>query len=274
MAQSSDDRDERRLPASERKLQQARESGQVPRSREAGHAAALLAALACVALYGPSFAERALSLVRGTLRFDRALTREPEQALAAARAAGAEALWATLPLLVVPLLASLAATVAIGGLVLTTKPLEPDLSRLDPVAGIGRLFSVRSAIDLGKLAGIALAVGSVGAWIAVDGLDRFVAYSGMPLPAALASAGGDFRAGVLAIAAVVVVAALGDAPLQIWRFRREMMMTPAEAKQEYRESEGDPLEVPTKMSFTSTVPALVPSLFQSSRPMPVCVAEK
>ncbi|HMS80745.1 MAG TPA: flagellar type III secretion system protein FlhB [Burkholderiaceae bacterium] len=241
MAQSSDDRDERRLPASERKLQQARESGQVPRSREAGHAAALLAALACVALYGPSFAERALSLVRGTLRFDRALTREPEQALAAARAAGAEALWAMLPLLVVPLLASLAATVAIGGLVLTTKPLEPDLSRLDPVAGIGRLFSVRSAIDLGKLAGIALAVGSVGAWIAVDGLDRFVAYSGMPLPAALASAGGDFRAGVLAIAAVVVVAALVDAPLQIWRFRREMMMTPAEAQQEHRESEGDPL---------------------------------
>ncbi len=241
MAESTDDRDERRLPASERKLQQARERGQVPRSREAGHAAALLAALACVALYGPSFAERALALVRGTLRFDRALTREPERALAAAAAAGGEALWAVLPLLAAPLAASLAATLAIGGLVFSSKPVTPDLSRVDPVAGLGRLFSIESLIDLGRLAVIALAVGAAGAWIAAGGLGQFAAYAGMPLPAALATAGRDLRFGVLAIAGVVVAAALADAPLQVWRFRRQMRMTPAEARQEHKESEGDPL---------------------------------
>ncbi len=213
----------------------------MPRSREAGHAAALLAALACVALYGPSFAERSLALVRGTLRFDRALTREPERALAAAASAAGDALVAVLPLLIAPLAASLAATLAIGGLVLSSKPVTPDLSKIDPVAGLGRLFSVDSLIDLGKLAVIASAVGAVGAWIAAGGLAQFAAYAGMPLPAALAAAGHDLRFGLFAVAGVVVAAALADGPLQIWRFNQRMMMTPAEAKQEYKEIEGDPI---------------------------------
>ena len=75
MSDSSEDRDERQLPASERKLQKAREDGQVPRSREAAHAAALMAACLTMALYGPVFAQRTLDLVRSALRFDREAAR-------------------------------------------------------------------------------------------------------------------------------------------------------------------------------------------------------
>jgi flagellar biosynthetic protein FlhB len=242
MAETSDDRDERRLPASERKLQQAREDGQVPRSREAAHAAALLAALATAALYGPAFAERSLAMVRGALRIDPAVAREPRRALAAAGATAAEALWAVLPLLAAPMLAAAAATIAIGGLVFTFKPVTPDPSRIDPFAGLGRLFSVDSLIELAKLALVAAAVGAVGAWFAADGIGRFTAYAGMPLPAALAAAGSDLRFGLLAVAGVVVVAAAVDGPVQVWRFRQRMMMTPQEARQEFREAEGDPLQ--------------------------------
>ncbi|MEI7446850.1 MAG: flagellar type III secretion system protein FlhB [Burkholderiales bacterium] len=240
MAESSEDRDERRLPASERKLQQARESGDVPRSREAAHAAALLAAIACVALYGPTFAERSLGLLRGALRFDRTLTREPERALAHAGTVAYEAMWAAMPLLVTPLVAGLAATLAIGGLVLTFKPVTPDLSRLDPITGLGRLFSRDSAIDLAKLVLIAAAIGGTGAWIAADGIGRFIAYSGLPLPGALAAAAHDLRGGLLTVAGVVVAAALLDGPLQIFRYRKKLMMTPTEAKNEAKESEGNP----------------------------------
>jgi flagellar biosynthetic protein FlhB len=240
MAETSDDRDERQLPASERKLREARESGQVPRSREAGHAAALLAALVTVAFYGPTFAERSLALVRGTLRFDRALTREPQRALEAAASAAGEALWAVLPLLVAPLAAATLATLAVGGMVFSFKPVTPDLSKIDPFAGFARLASIDSVITVLKLAGLALAIGGMGAWFLADGLGRFASYAGMSLPAALATAGGDLRAGLLAVAAVVVLAALVDAPVQMWRHHKQMMMTPAEAKREHRESEGDP----------------------------------
>jgi len=240
MAETSDDRDERRLPASERKLRQAREDGQVPRSREVSHAAALLASLVCLAFYGPQFAERTLALIRGSLRFDRVVTREPERALSFAGAAAVEALWATLPLVIVPIAAATLATLAVGGLVFTLKPVTPDLSRIDPMSGLGRMFSMNSAVDVGKLAVIALAVGGVGAWYAVGGLAQFAAYAGMPLTAALASAGADLRSGLIGISAVVIAVALADGPLQIFRHHQKMMMTPQEAKQEYKEAEGDP----------------------------------
>jgi flagellar biosynthetic protein FlhB len=240
MSETSDDRDERRLPPSARKLAQAREDGQIPRSREVSHAAALLATIACVAFWGPAFAERTLSMLRGVLRFDRAATREPARAMELAGSAALEGFWAVLPMLVAPVAAAALATLAVGGLVLTSKPLVPDLSRVDPFSGLSRLFSKDSLIDLGKLALIAAAVGAVGVWFASGGLQRFAAYAGMPLPAALAMAGNDLKNGLMWVSGVVVAAALLDGPLQIWRHRQQLMMTPAEAKQEYRESEGDP----------------------------------
>jgi flagellar biosynthetic protein FlhB len=240
MADTSEDRDQRQLPASERKLQKAREDGQVPRSREAAHAAALLAACLTLALYGPAFADRCLALVRGALRFDRALTRDPQLALNAASALAGEALMTVLPVLIAPVAAAMLATLAIGGLVFTFKPVTPDLTRLDPMKGLGRIFSKDALVDLGKLAIIALAVAATGAWIVAGGLHRFAAYAGMSLPGALAEAGNDLRSGLLAVFGVVLVAALLDAPLQIFRHRKQLMMTLEEMKQEFKESEGDP----------------------------------
>jgi flagellar biosynthetic protein FlhB len=240
MAESSEDRDQRQLPASERKLQKARDDGQVPRSREVAHAAALLAALATAAAYGPTLAERIMAMVRGTLRFDRALSREPQRALELASAAAGEALWAVLPLLAAPLAAAAFATLAIGGLVWSTKPITPDLTRLDPMKGLERIFSRKALVDLLKLAAIALAVGSVGGVFVSDGLSRFAALAGLPLPAALSAAAGDLRMGLALIAAVVVVAALADGPLQIWRHHDQLKMSLKEVRDEYKQTEGDP----------------------------------
>jgi flagellar biosynthetic protein FlhB len=145
-----------------------------------------------------------------------------------------------MPILVAPIAAAMLATLVVGGLVFTLKPITPDLSRIDPMAGLGRIFSMKSLIDFGKLALIALAVGLVGFWVISGGLHRFASYAGMPLPAALAAAGSDLKAGLLSVFGVVLVAALIDGPLQIFRHRKDLMMTPQEARQENRESEGDP----------------------------------
>ena len=236
----SDNRDERRLPASARKLAQARESGDVPRSRELSHAAALLAAIACVGLYGQRFGEQSLGLIRESLRFGPDVARDPGRALTHAASIAGEAFWIGLPLVVTPLAAALVATIAVGGLVFTSKPLMPDLSRLDPVAGLGRLFSINSVVDLGKLVLIAAAIGVTGAWIASNGMSRFASYSAMAVPEALGTAAADLKSGLIAIALVVILAAAVDAPLQIFRYRRKLMMTPEEAKQEYKEQEGNP----------------------------------
>lgn len=240
MADSSDDRDARQLPASERKLRQARERGQVPRSREAAHAAALIAMTATIALYGPVFAERCAALLRGVLRFDATVAGAPGRTLSLAASAALDAFVASLPLLVAPVLAAAAATLAVGGRVLSLEPLTPQWSRVDPLAGLGRLFSVNSVIEIAKLAALAVAVGVVGAWFVASAMERFVGHLGMALPAALAGAAFELRDGLLAVSAVVVIAALVDGPVQVWRWHVELRMTPQEVKQEQREVDGDP----------------------------------
>jgi len=241
MADSNDDRDSRQLPASERKLRQARERGQVPRSREAPHAAALLAMMLAVFLYGPTFAERTMAQVRGALRFDPVTARDPSRAADLAGATALDALLATVPLLAVPLLAACAATLAVGGRVLSFEPVTPDLKRISPIAGLGRLFSVDSVINILKLAGLATLVGLVGAWFVTGGITRFAGYMSMALPAALSGVATDLRGGLLAASAVVVLAALIDGPVQVWRHHVRQRMTHQEARKELRESEGDPL---------------------------------
>jgi flagellar biosynthetic protein FlhB len=240
MADSSEDRDARQLPASERKLRQARERGQVPRSREAAHAAALIALAATIALYGPIFAERCTALLRGTLRFDASVAAAPGRTLALAASAALDAFVATLPLLAAPLLAAAAATLAVGGRVLSLEPLAPQWSRVDPVAGLGRLFSVNSLIETATLAALASWVGGVGAWFVAGAMERFVGHLGMALPSALAGAASELRDGLIAVSAVVVIAALVDGPVQVWRWHVGLRMTPQEVKQEQREVDGDP----------------------------------
>jgi len=237
---ADDNRDERKLPASERRLRQAREQGRVPRSREAAHAGALLAMLAVAGLYGPTLADRTIGIVRGALRFDRGLSRDPARAVASLATAATDALWAVLPLLVAPVAAALLTTMAIGGVVWSVKPVQPDLSRIDPLAGLGRIFSIDGSIELVKLAAIAAGVGVIGGWFVASGFSQFAALAGLPLPAALVAAHGKLVGGLALAALVIVAAALVDAPVQIWRFRASMRMTPAEARQEARESDGDP----------------------------------
>jgi len=241
MADSDEDRDARQLPASERKLRQARERGQVPRSREAPHAAALLAMMLGLAFYGPAFAERSMALARGMLRFDPATAHDPLRAGELAGTTALQALLAVLPLLVLPLLAACAAILAVGGRVLSSHPVTPDVKRISPLAGIRRLFSVESVIDILKLAALASLVGLVGAWFVADGITRFAGYMSMSLTSALSGVAVDLRGGLLAACAVVVLAALVDAPVQVWRHQVRMRMSHQEARKEMRESDGDPL---------------------------------
>ena len=79
MSDTETSREDRQLPASERRLAQAREQGQVPRSRDLVHVAAACAALAGVAAAGPWMFGQGLALVTAGLRFDEAVAREPAQ---------------------------------------------------------------------------------------------------------------------------------------------------------------------------------------------------
>ena len=241
MAEDNDvSREDRTHPASERRLQQARENGNIPRSRDLGHALTLGAAFLGLSAAGPWMAETALSIVRGGLRFSRAAAFEPQRAIESAGTLGAQALSIVLPVGALLAAAGVVAAVALGGLVLTTKPLMPDVSRVSPMAGLGRIFSRDGAIDLVKLLALAAVLAVVSSWFVRERLPQFVTLAAMPLGAALGASGEALHSGLAWMVGLLVLAALIDAPLQWFRHRARLRMTLEELKREAKESDGDP----------------------------------
>lgn len=241
MAEDNDvSREDRTHPATERRLQQAREDGNVPRSRDLGHALTLGAAFAGCAAAGPWMADTMVAIVQGGLRISRATAFEPRRALESTAALATHAFAIVIPTGAMLAAAGVAASLALGGLVLTTKPLAPKISRISPSTGLARIFSRDGAIDLLKLLALAAAVITLSSWYVGNLLPHVVSYPAMALPAAMGASAGALRDGLAWLVLLLVAAATIDAPLQWVRHRGRLKMTLEEIKRESKESDGDP----------------------------------
>ena len=231
---------ERTEPASPRRLEQAREEGQVARSTEAATFAVVLAGAGALWFYGGRLAVELQALTRGTLGFERAAAFDPELMLELVHARSAEALAAFLPLGIALLVAALAAPLLIGGWVFSPKALQPDLDRLNPASGIGRMFSLTSLATLVRSVVKAALLTAAAAWAGWLLSDSVVELLRLAPPAALAQAARLVGLSAFAlIGAMFLVAAL-DVPYQLWSHHRKLRMTREEVRRELKESEGDP----------------------------------
>src|SRR5512140_1189657 len=142
MARMAEESDlERSYPATPRRLEQAREHGQVARSRELTAAAmALIAAIGFWAL-GPQFMRQCLVLVQHGMRFDHATATQDEHVGRALSAMSSDVMTAITPLLVFLLFAAVAGPLLLSGWNFSVKALVPDFSRLNPSRGLGNMFS-------------------------------------------------------------------------------------------------------------------------------------
>jgi len=136
--------------------------------------------------------------------------------------------------------ATLAAPLATGGIHFSGQALAFKGSRLDPLAGVGRMFSMRSAVELAK-ALLKVAVIAVAAAIVLrNGFPALVSLSTAPLKSAASSALDLTGLAALALAAALAGIGMIDLPYQIWDWHKRQRMTREELKQEYKESEGSP----------------------------------
>ncbi len=241
MADSEASREDRQLPASERRLQKAREDGRVARSRDLGHFAVLGAALIGAAAIGPSMARETISMVRSALSFERDAAMTVQRLPGVVAELGADAALATLPLVGGLAIVAIAATLIPGGLVLSTKPLDLDPSRLSPLNGIKRVFSVRGAFDLARLLVLSCALAAIGSWFVTTSLPEFAGLAARPLAQGLSGGAAVMGAGLAALVAVLAAVALVDVPFQWFRHRADLKMTHQEARREAKESDGDPM---------------------------------
>ena len=137
-------------------------------------------------------------------------------------------------------LAALAAPMALGGWLLTTKPLSPKFGRLNPISGLGKIFSVQGPIQLGMSILKTLVVGGMAGWAMWSRKAEVLGLVTKPLSLALADTMHLIVVCCgMAIGGLFLVAAL-DVPYQMWSHAKKLRMTKEEVKREHRESEGDP----------------------------------
>lgn len=241
MAENEASREDRQLPASERRLQKAREEGQVARSRDFGHFVVLGSALLATMALGPTVARESIGMVRSALRFGRPEGLTPERLPAIFANVGADALVAALALAAVLAAAAVAATTIPGGIALSGKALSVDASRLSPLKGLKRIFSIRGGVELLKLLVLAGALVAIGTWFVATSLPEFAGLSTRPLAQALDGGASLMGAGLATLVAVLAAIALFDMPFQWFRHRADLRMTFQEARQEAKESDGDPM---------------------------------
>lgn len=225
---------------SSRRLEQAREEGQVPQSRELSTFLVMIAGVAGMWLLGGWIGERMLGVVRRGFTFERQVVFDNALMLGAFRELLTDALLTVMPLFGVLMLAAVGAPMLMGGFVFAPKVLGLKLDRLDPIKGFGRMFSLHGAVELVKSTLKAALVGSVGAWAVWRERDHVFALMTQPVEASMP----DFVSMVL-FASLLIVLSLGllaliDVPYQLWEYNRKLRMTKEEVKRENKEQEGDP----------------------------------
>jgi len=233
------DSQDRTLPASPRKLAKAREDGQIARSRDFSHFATVGAGIALVSTFGPWLATTLqLTLARG-LRFNLIAVQNTGYMGTRLGEMTIQLLWVLLPLGGLMIAVAVAQVVAIGGWNFTLKPLTPDFTRFNPIAGIGRLGSKAQLIDTLKASVLALIIGSVGAMYLRNHIDALGGLLAMPLPAGISQLAETVLGGMLMLLMALALFAAIDVPLQKFQHAQRLRMSHAEVKQERQENEGN-----------------------------------
>ncbi|KVC61612.1 flagellar biosynthetic protein FlhB [Burkholderia stagnalis] len=238
MADESDlDRTEAATP---RRREKAREEGQVARSRELASFALLASGFYGAWLLSGPIGSHLRTMLRGAFTFERATAFDTNRMLSAAGSASLEGLAALAPMLALMGLAALLAPMALGGWLVSSKTFELKFDRLNPITGLGRIFSIQGPIQLGMSLAKTLVVGGIGGIAIWRSKEELLGLATQPLDAALADAlhlvavcCGTTVAGMLVVAAL-------DVPYQLWQYNKKLRMTKEEVKREHRENEGDP----------------------------------
>lgn len=240
MAEQEQSREDKRLPASEKRLREAREEGQVARSRDFGHAALFgLTGLVLVTL-SDFLASRAIGMVELALSFDRELSFSAKAPAARMAELAGPALAIVIPVGLAGIVSAFLAAVVPGGLAWTSRTLVPKWSKISPLAGIKRICSRDHLVDSLRLALLVFGLTLIAAAYVRSQGGTFAALLAMNPGHALALAPGLVVRGAGWLLLMLVIIAAVDIPMQWFRHRGNLKMTFEDARKEQKETEGDP----------------------------------
>ncbi len=238
MAEESDL--EKTEPASSRRLEKAREEGNVARSRELTTLVMLGTAIGGLWFTAASLGGTMDKALRQGLHFERNAAFDVSQMMVQAGALALHALIAIAPLFAMMMVAAVVAPTLLGGWLFSGKAVSPDFKKLNPLAGIGRMFSAQSLVELLKALSKSALIGGV-AWLVIaNDLDGVMQLMAQPVSAAIPQTMMIVARACALIAAALLVVAMIDVPWQLFSYYKKLRMSREDLRQEHKESEGDP----------------------------------
>jgi flagellar biosynthetic protein FlhB len=233
--------EERTEQATPRRRQDLREKGQVSKSIEVCATVGLLGSLLALKSFGAGMVERMMAISRDHIAraatFNMTVPTMQQEFLTVTLAVFSM----LTPFLLVVMVVGLASNLLQVGFIFSTRSLQPDFARLNPLEGLKRMFSQRAAVDFLKSSMKALLIAYiVYAYFKDNAVEiiRLIQDDGMVLGPHIARlCWGLF---IKATTVMVVIAGL-DYMYQRWHYEKSIRMTKQEAKEEYKRGEGDPL---------------------------------
>ena len=231
---------ERTERATPKRLKEAREKGQLPRSRELNTAAVMIAASASLFVLGPNMGEALVRILTDGLKLPRELFFDTTVLARQLQSMIVDGLVAIAPFLAVCAVVALAAPTLLGGWSFSAKAMAFKAEKLNPIAGIKRLFALRSVVELAKALAKFVVVGAAAVLVLQRLSGDFLSLSTEAVRPALAHTGWLCAFALLAMSSVLVLIAAVDVPFQLWDHAKKMRMTRQEVRDEHKETEGQP----------------------------------
>lgn len=231
---------ERTEEATPRRLEKAREEGQVARSQELTTFILLMSAAVGILMMGAALMDKLVKIMQSGMQMERELAFQPELMINRFYELAIEGLISMAPMLFLLLVVAFFAPMLLSGWLISAKAVIPDFKRIDPIKGFSRIFSMRSLIELVKAILKTIIIGGVAVWVIWHNKESVMALLTVSIDLGI-SRTGDFLAMsfLLIIGAMIMIVGI-DVPFQLWQHAKQLRMTQDEVRKEHKESEGDP----------------------------------
>ena len=239
MAESGSGQEKTEEPTG-KKLQDTRDEGQVPRSRELNTLLVMLVSGACFLFLGGGLVQQLMDIARRYLSIKREFIFNSGALGQMFWDAVVAGLWAVAPILFVLVVVAVVSPISLGGWTFSTKSLMPKLNKLDPIKGMSRVFSSKGLMELGKALIKFLLISTVGFLLLQQKIPKFMHLNQMEFHAAVAMMANELIWVFIILSATLLIITLVDVPFQLWDYKRQLKMTLQEIKDENKETEGSP----------------------------------
>jgi flagellar biosynthetic protein FlhB len=223
-----------------RRIQKAREEGRVARSTDLSAAAVTIVSMIMISLSGAWFVGGMTGLFKGAFSMDTKTLVTPHAMLHEAASQLMTGFGYALPIMLVTMAVAFVSSTVTGGFLFSMKAAMPHLDKLDPMAGLQRIFGSRAWIELGKSILKFSLVGGVLIAVLNSHTDELAMLGRMGLEPALAATGKLVMNAALWVTLALLLIAAIDVPLSRYQFMRGMRMSKQEVRDEMKEAEVSP----------------------------------